>query len=312
MVAFFIAVVIVMLFARLCGSLMPRIGQPRVMGEVLAGILLGPTVFGAIAPACRRQLFASDIVPYIGVAANLGLIFYMFLIGLEVDLGQLRGRARMTLAVSNTALLVPLMLGLLVALPLYTLLAPNTRFVGVRAVRRRLDVDHRLPGAGPDHLRAAHAQAPARRAGAVGGGDRRRLGVVPDRAGHGRGRRRQRRWRARDDRLGGRVLPRRWRSSCARCWRARRSPTTRPAACPGTWITVIFAGVLLSAIATEKIGIAVIFGAFVMGLAMPRHAGLSEDVTRARRGLRADAAAAAVLRLHRPAHRTSACSDAAS
>jgi hypothetical protein len=49
---------------------------------------------------------------------------------------------------------------------------------------------------------------------------------------------------------------------------------------PGTWITAIFAGVLLSAIATETIGIAVIFGAFVMGLAMPRHAGLSDDVTR--------------------------------
>ncbi len=49
---------------------------------------------------------------------------------------------------------------------------------------------------------------------------------------------------------------------------------------PGTWITAIFAGVLLSAITTETIGIAVIFGAFVMGIAMPRHAGLSEDVTR--------------------------------
>ena len=126
--AFFIAVVVVMLFARLCGSLMPRIRQPRVMGEVLAGILLGPTLFGALAPHLQSQIFASDIVPYIGVAANLGLIFYMFLIGLEVDLGQLRGRARMTLAVSNTALLVPLMLGLLVALPLYTLLAPDIRF----------------------------------------------------------------------------------------------------------------------------------------------------------------------------------------
>ncbi len=127
-VAFFIAVVVVMLFARLCGSLMPKIGQPRVMGEVLAGILLGPTLFGAIAPGLQSTIFASDIVPYIGVVANLGLIFYMFLIGLEVDLGQLRGRARVTLAVSNTALLVPLMLGMLVALPLYPLLAPDIRF----------------------------------------------------------------------------------------------------------------------------------------------------------------------------------------
>ena len=50
-VAFFVATLVVMLFARLCGSVMPRIGQPRVMGEVLAGIILGPTVFGAIAPS---------------------------------------------------------------------------------------------------------------------------------------------------------------------------------------------------------------------------------------------------------------------
>ena len=92
--AFFLAVIIVMLFARLCGNLMPRIGQPRVMGEVLAGILLGPTAFGAIDPGLQSAVFASDIVPYIGVAANLGLIFYMFLIGLEVDLSQLRGRVR--------------------------------------------------------------------------------------------------------------------------------------------------------------------------------------------------------------------------
>ena len=48
---------------------------------------------------------------------------------------------------------------------------------------------------------------------------------------------------------------------------------------PGGWITAIFAGVLLSAYTTEEIGIALIFGAFVMGMVMPRHAGLTEDVT---------------------------------
>ncbi len=49
---------------------------------------------------------------------------------------------------------------------------------------------------------------------------------------------------------------------------------------PGTWITIIFAGVVLAAVVTDTIGVAVIFGAFVMGLAMPRHAGLSHEVTR--------------------------------
>ncbi len=277
-VAFFIAVVIVMLFARLCGSLMPRIRQPRVMGEVLAGILLGPTLFGALAPHLQSQIFASDIVPYIGVAANLGLVFYMFLIGLEVDLGQLRGRARMTLAVSNTALLVPLMLGLLAALPLYTLLAPDIHFAAFalfvavsmsitafpvlariiserRMIKRPLGI-LALSAAAVNDVSAWFLIALATAVAGAGSGV-----VVLETIG----------WAA---------------VFCLVMAFAVRPIMARAAVAydeaghiPGTWITVIFAGVLLSAITTETIGIAVIFGAFVMGLTMPRHAGLSEDVT---------------------------------
>jgi Kef-type K+ transport system membrane component KefB len=278
-VAFFIAVVVVMLFARLCGSLMPRIRQPRVMGEVLAGILLGPTLFGALDPGLQSKVFASDIVPYIGVAANLGLVFYMFLIGLEVDLSQLRGRARMTLAVSNTALLVPLMLGMVVALPLYPLLAPDVRFaafalfVGVSMsitafpVLARIISERRmlkrplgalaLSAAAVDDVSAWFLIALATAVAGAGSGV-----AVLETVG----------WAA---------------AFCLVMAFAVRPIVGRAAVAydeaghiPGTWITVIFAGVLLSAIATETIGIAVIFGAFVMGLAMPRHAGLSEDVTR--------------------------------
>ena len=71
---------------------------------------------------------------------------------------------------------------------------------------------------------------------------------------------------------------------------------------PGGWIAAIFAGVLLSAYVTEEIGIAVIFGAFIMGMIMPRNAGLTEDVTHRIEDFVVDPAAAAVLRLHRPAH----------
>jgi Kef-type K+ transport system membrane component KefB len=277
-VAFFIAVVVVMLFARLCGSLMPKIRQPRVMGEVLAGILLGPTLFGALDPGLQSKVFASDIVPYIGVAANLGLVFYMFLIGLEVDLGQLRGRARMTLAVSNTALLVPLMLGLLVALPLYTLLAPDIRFaafalfvavsmsitafpvlariISERRMTKRPLGTLALSAAAVDDVSAWFLIALATAVAGAGSGV-----VVLETIG----------WAA---------------VFCLVMAFAVRPVMARAAVAydeaghvPGTWVTVIFAGVLLSAITTETIGIAVIFGAFVMGLAMPRHAGLSEDVT---------------------------------
>ena len=279
-VAFFIAVAIVMLFARLCGSLMPRIGQPRVMGEVLAGILLGPTAFGAIDPSLQSTVFASDIVPYIGVAANLGLIFFMFLIGLEVDLGQLRGRARMTLAVSNTALLVPLMLGMLVALPLYPLLAPNTRFaafalfVGVSMsvtafpVLARIISERRmikqplgalaLSAAAVDDVSAWFLIALATAVAGAGSG----VAVI--------------------ETIGWAAVFCLAMAFLVRPLLARAAVAYDEAGghVPGTWITVIFAGVLLSAVATETIGIAVIFGAFAMGVAMPRHAGLSDAVTR--------------------------------
>jgi Kef-type K+ transport system membrane component KefB len=278
-VAFFIAVVIVMLFARLCGSLMPRIRQPRVMGEVLAGILLGPTLFGALVPGLQSTIFAPDIVPFIGVVANLGLIFYMFLIGLEVDLGQLRGRARMTLAISNTALLVPLMLGMLVALPLYSLLAPDIRFaafalfVGVSMsitafpVLARIISERRmlkrplgalaLSAAAVDDVSAWFLIALATAVASAGSG----VAVL--------------------ETIGWAALFCLGMAFLVRPLLARAAVAHDEAGrVPGTWITAIFAGVLLSAIATETIGIAVIFGAFVMGIVMPRHAGLSEDVTR--------------------------------
>jgi len=277
--AFFVAVAIVMLLARLCGGLMPKIGQPRVMGEVLAGILLGPTAFGAIDPGLQSTVFASDIVPYIGVAANLGLIFFMFLIGLEVDLGQLRGRARMTLAVSNTALLVPLMMGMLVALPLYPLLAPHTRFaafalfVGVSMsvtafpVLARIISERRmlkrplgslaLSAAAVDDVSAWFLIALATAVAGAGSG----LAVL--------------------ETIGWAAVFCLGMAFLVRPLLARAAVAYDEAGrLPGTWITVIFAGVLLSAVATETIGIAVIFGAFAMGVAMPRHAGLSEAVTR--------------------------------
>ena len=278
-VAFFVAALVVMLFARLVGSVMPKIRQPRVMGEVLAGIILGPTVFGALLPTLQGGLFPSDIVPYIGVAANLGLVFYMFLIGLEVDLSQLRGRVGMTLAISNSSLAVPLILGLAAALPLYSLLAPNTRFAAFalfiavsmsvtafpvlariiserRMVRRPLGT-LALSAAALNDVSAWLLIALATAlAGAGTGidvlrtiGEAAVFGVVMF------------------------VVVRRILARAAVAYDESGS-------LPGTWFTIILAGVLLAAVTTDKIGVAVILGAFLMGLVMPRHAGLSNEVTK--------------------------------
>jgi Kef-type K+ transport system membrane component KefB len=277
-VAFFIALLVVMLFARLCGAIMPKIRQPRVMGEVLAGIILGPTVFGALLPALQGKLFASDIVPYIGVASNLGLIFYMFLIGLEVDFSQLRGRIGMTLAISNTSLLFPLMLGLGAALPLFTVLGPNTRFLGFalfiavsmsvtafpvlariiserRMLRRPLGT-LALSAAALNDVSAWFLIALATAVAGAGTG----IDVMRT--------------------IGEALLYGVVMLTLVRRVLGRAAVATDEAGrVPGTWITIIFAGVLLSAVVTDKIGVAVILGGFMMGIVMPRHAGLTHEVT---------------------------------
>ncbi len=276
--AFFVAALVVMLFARLCGSLMPRLGQPRVMGEVLGGIILGPTVFGALDPGLQSTLFASDIVPYIGVAANLGLIFYMFLIGLEVDFTQLRGRVGTTLAISNTGLALPMMLGMAISLPLYGVLAPDTRFlafavfVGVSMsvtafpVLARIISERRmlkrplgtlaLSAAAVDDVSAWFLIALAIAIAGAGTG----LDVI------------------RTIVLAGVFVA--FMALAVRPLLARAAVAyDELGRLPGTWLTIIFAGVLASASITDKIGVAVILGAFVMGLVMPRHAGLSREVT---------------------------------
>ena len=277
-IAFFAAAALVMVFARLCGALMPKIGQPRVMGEVLGGILLGPTVFGAIDPRLQSLVFAPDIVPYIGVAANLGLVFYMFLIGLEVDLAQLRGRLGVTLAISNTGLALPMMLGLAAALPLYGVLAPGTRFVAfalfigvsmsvtafpvlARIVSERRMIKRplgtlALSAAAIDDVSAWFLIAVATAAAGAGNG----VDVAVTIASVA---------------VFGLVMALAVRPVLARAAVAY----DEAGRVPGSWFTIILAGVLLSAFASEQIGVAVILGAFVMGLVMPRHAGLSHEVT---------------------------------
>src|SRR5207245_11001061 len=99
-----------------------------VMGEVVAGIVLGPSVLGAISSNLQTSIFPSDILPPFGVAANLGLIFFMFLVGVEVDRGQLRGKATQAAVMSNARVALPILLGIAAALPLYKLLGPDTKF----------------------------------------------------------------------------------------------------------------------------------------------------------------------------------------
>jgi Sodium/hydrogen exchanger family len=156
-----LAIAAVIVAARAVGFLAGRIGQPRVMGEVLAGILLGPTLLGALAPGVQAYLFPAQVVPLLTAVADLGLAFYMFLVGLELDPRLLRGRLAQAAFVSTASVAVPMLLGVALALAAVPLPRSQHRLRAVRAVHRGGPVHHRLPGAGPHPGRAPDAQTPS-------------------------------------------------------------------------------------------------------------------------------------------------------
>jgi Kef-type K+ transport system membrane component KefB len=118
----FIAIVFIVILARLLGRLFRRIGQPPVIGEILAGILLGTSVLGQFHSGSKTltaTLFPSDVVPILKAFANLGLIIFMFIIGLELDLRLIRGNERKAGVISLSSILVPFLGGAALALYLY-------------------------------------------------------------------------------------------------------------------------------------------------------------------------------------------------
>jgi len=114
-----LALVIIVVAARVLGSIFHLLHQPQVMGEVIAGLLLGPSFFGWLAPQASSQLLPQAIAPLLAVIAQVGIILFMFLVGLELDTGLLRQRTRASIAISHASIVVPFLLGAGLALWLY-------------------------------------------------------------------------------------------------------------------------------------------------------------------------------------------------
>ncbi len=263
-----LAVAVVILAARLVGAAVRRVGQPPVMGEVLAGILLGPTLLGTVAPGVSAFVFPEWVVPYLRAGADIGLAFYMFLVGLELDPALLRGRVQQAALISHASIALPITLGVAVALPLFGLVGPPTSFVpfalfmGVAMsitafpVLARILLERRML----KHPVGAIAMGAAAVDDVTAWG---LLALASAVAGSG------------SAFTVVRVIALA-ALFCAvmllvvRRLLARVSDAYDEAGhVPGGWIATIFVGVLLSSFVTQRIGIAAIFGAFVMGLAMP-------------------------------------------
>jgi len=120
-----LALVVILILARLVGTLFRRFGQPPVIGEVIAGILLGPSLLGRVAPDAYAFLLPPTVAPFLQVIAQVGVILYMFLVGLELNPIHLRRSSHTALAISHASILLPFLLGSALALGLYPLLSTS-------------------------------------------------------------------------------------------------------------------------------------------------------------------------------------------
>jgi Kef-type K+ transport system membrane component KefB len=110
-VAFFLQMAIVLAACRLVGVVGRRLGQPQVVGEMGAGVLLGPSLFGWLLPELHARLFPPQSLQILYVGAQFGVGLYMFLVGVEFKTEVLRSRLRSALGVSVSGMLVPCVLG---------------------------------------------------------------------------------------------------------------------------------------------------------------------------------------------------------
>lgn len=107
-----LAVGVVIIAVRAVAWVFGRWGQPRVLGEIVAGVLLGPSLLGLLLPGVEGYLFPTPVVDGLRTLAQFGLVLFMFLVGLELDVKELRGSGRTVTFVANASIAVPFALAL--------------------------------------------------------------------------------------------------------------------------------------------------------------------------------------------------------
>src|SRR5450432_1060677 len=112
------------------GWLFTRCGQPAVVGEMMAGILLGPSLFGLLVPNVFHFVFAPSSLEPLRLFSQIGVCLFLFAVGMELDVSQLRHKAQTAIVVSHSSIVIPYFLGVMLALFLYSHLAqPGASFI---------------------------------------------------------------------------------------------------------------------------------------------------------------------------------------
>ncbi|MEY3868247.1 MAG: hypothetical protein RLZZ338_2138 [Cyanobacteriota bacterium] len=271
-------VLIVIGLSRLVGLAFRWINQPQVIGEIVSGIMLGPSLFGLIAPQLASALFPVDAIPFLEVLSNVGLIFFMFLIGLELNPKYLKGQLDVAILTSNVSILVPFSLASILALWLYPLVSNSAvsftafaLFIGAAMsitafpVLARIITENNLyhtrlgtlalTCAAVDDVTAwcllAIAIAVTR--------TNSMLGAIPT--------------------IIAAIVYIGFMLTVGRWFLQRLSKQYQRTGRLNQWVLAgIYMGVVASSLITELIGIHLIFGAFLLGAAMPKNAGLTREI----------------------------------
>ncbi|MEV6525052.1 cation:proton antiporter [Longispora sp. NPDC051575] len=257
-----LALAAVIALARVLGALAKRIGQPPVIGEIFAGVLIGPTLFGTVV---TDHLLPTDIRPALSGLANVGLVLFMFIVGYELDTALVQGRKRVAASVSIGSILLPFGLGTGLAFWLagnhdVTRVWPFALFIGAamsvtafpvlariltdRGMQRTEVGGLALASAAVDDVVAWTGLAFIVTFAGAGATDWRILLAVPYTLVMFFG-----------------VRPLLRRLAAARDRAGRLTPDV---------LGVILVGLLLSCFVTEYLGVHAIFGAFLFGAVMPR------------------------------------------
>lgn len=273
-----IEILIVIALSRLMGQVCRALKQPLVIGEIIAGIMLGPSLFGLIAPDLAATIFPTETIPYLDVLAQIGLIFFMFLIGLELNPKYLKGQLDKAILISHVSILVPFALGSILAILLYPLVVSQqvsftafSLFLGAAMsitafpVLARIITENNLQKsklgtlalacAAVDDVTAwcllAVAIAVTRTNSVVGA-----IPTIVEALIY----------------IAFMMVVVRWILQKLEIYYQRKGTLTPLA------LAWIYMGVVVSALITELIGIHLIFGAFLIGAVMPKNEGLVEEI----------------------------------